>query len=257
MAQHQLHFSKLMDDEITIVHAQLEDLETIATQMYEVMESEHFWDAVEPRAIRPPELIRIQRLAKRMRPWTYQIGSEPIMAIHNPTGAIMGFALWHAPCARGLYPTSYPGLPGHTFPNNFAPSFSRDSRDVGPPLKWDVREGWSKQAMDEMWSGVTPAWQDRFAALDLARLRIMGERPHWYVGPLYVKKEWRGRGVASKLLRWGQSRALVQKLLGMTGELPPSFKDTSCYLETTPVARGLCVRAGFKEVEDTVMIWTP
>ncbi|KAK4706063.1 hypothetical protein P7C70_g116, partial [Phenoliferia sp. Uapishka_3] len=53
----------------------------------------------------------------------------------------------------------------------------------------------------EAWSGVNENWEPLWAKWDEIRADIMGEIPHYYLAPLWVKPEYQQKGVAAKLLK--------------------------------------------------------
>lgn len=73
-----------------------------------------------------------------------------------------------------------------------------------------------------------------FGTLTAAHERIMGDRPHWYLGLIGVRKEFTGKGAAGAMMRWGVERADQDGL--------------PCFLEATPGARGMYEKYGFRVV---------
>jgi GNAT superfamily N-acetyltransferase len=169
----------------------------------------------------------------------------------------IGFALWHAPGLPGQYPSTYPRVPGHSFPSTFPPNFMRDSRDVAVALGWNHVEGWNAEHIEVMWAGVNDGWHDMCIEREVLRAQLMGERLHWYVGPLYVVPQWQVRGVSSRLMRWGQEQILEQRRRAEAGELDAGYKETCCYLESAASARAVYLHIGFKEVQGNVLVWAP
>ncbi|KAI5461565.1 acyl-CoA N-acyltransferase [Mariannaea sp. PMI_226] len=74
-----------------------------------------------------------------------------------------------------------------------------------------------------------------FGALTEAHKRVMGDRPHWYLELIGVRKEWMGKGVASAMMRWGVERADEDGL--------------PCFLEATPEGRGMYEKYGFRVLD--------
>ncbi|KAI5857482.1 acyl-CoA N-acyltransferase [Durotheca rogersii] len=52
---------------------------------------------------------------------------------------------------------------------------------------------------------------------------IMGERPHWYLEILGVRKEYQGRGVGRRLVEWGVSKADEDGVEGFLAASPFGF----------------------------------
>ncbi|KAI1372842.1 acyl-CoA N-acyltransferase [Hypoxylon crocopeplum] len=49
--------------------------------------------------------------------------------------------------------------------------------------------------------------EEVFGAIEKKHKEIMGDRPHWYLEILGVRKEFQGKGLGKQLLQWGLSRA--------------------------------------------------
>lgn len=73
-----------------------------------------------------------------------------------------------------------------------------------------------------------------FTAMAKAHERIMGDKPHWYLELVAVRKDWIGKGAASPLMRWGVEQADID--------------GTPCFLEGTPNARAMYEKYGFRVV---------
>ncbi|CAG7940273.1 unnamed protein product [Penicillium nalgiovense] len=63
----------------------------------------------------------------------------------------------------------------------------------------------------------------------------MGERPHYYLDMLGVQDSYQGRGLGSKLLKWGLTRADAEGL--------------EVYLSASPAGKPLYEKNGFREVD--------
>lgn len=75
--------------------------------------------------------------------------------------------------------------------------------------------------------------------LEKKRQAVMGGGRFWFLHILVVKPEWQGRGAGRMMVRWGTERA--------DGEGLP------CYVDSTPVAKGVYERYGFEEVDRLVI----
>lgn len=186
---------------------------------------------------------RISRFAKRIRPWATQSGYYLIKANLASTGEFAGFALWYAANQPELYhgikfPKQYAQYPGIAFPDTWVPCGFRVDLNSTDALDWKTQQGWSNEDLKEMHAHVnTETWSAEFRGSETVRLEEMGSRPHWYLAPLAVLEEYRGKGVGSALLYWG-----IQQAEAGETKLP-------IYLEAFPNARPVYLHAGFKSQE--------
>ncbi|CEL11001.1 hypothetical protein ASPCAL14108 [Aspergillus calidoustus] len=75
-----------------------------------------------------------------------------------------------------------------------------------------------------------------FGRLEKERVNAMGNRPHYYLDMLGTRPEFNGRGLASKLLQWGLSRADEKKVM--------------TFLVSTPQGKRLYERYGFETLAE-------
>ncbi|KAJ0421510.1 acyl-CoA N-acyltransferase [Aspergillus carlsbadensis] len=75
-----------------------------------------------------------------------------------------------------------------------------------------------------------------FNRLERERLAGTGSKPHYYLDMLGTRPEFNGRGLGSKLLRWGLSRADEEKVM--------------TFLVSTPQGKRLYERYGFETVAE-------
>lgn len=176
-----------------------------------------WWSKNEPPPQRPSSPTRRTRFASRYRPWLQHPHYHAIKAVHTPTNTLLGFAGWNSPSHMSL-PESQGG-----FTNMFRGS-THERLGLAAP-GWEESEGWR---------GVDVAvFEGELAFYDRVRREEVGERPHWYLAPFFVKEEFRGRGVGAVLMRWGVERA--------------DAEGCECYLEALPNARPVYLRFGFGE----------
>ncbi|KAJ5591939.1 uncharacterized protein N7459_002308 [Penicillium hispanicum] len=92
--------------------------------------------------------------------------------------------------------------------------------------------------------GSAPGWPassdqelcDRFfGTMDAYHRRLMGDRPHYYLEILGVDPSYQGRGLASKLLKWGLARA--------------DEEGVEVYLSSSPEGRPVYEKYGFQSLE--------
>jgi len=78
--------------------------------------------------------------------------------------------------------------------------------------------------------------------IEKAKKEILGKEEHrvWYLASLAVDPDFKGKGIASKLVKWGISKA---EEVGLPA-----------YLESSPAAVGLYRRLGFKELRKLSLI---
>ncbi|UNI18580.1 hypothetical protein JDV02_004838 [Purpureocillium takamizusanense] len=113
-------------------------------------------------------------------------------------------------------------------------------------VKW-VAPGAPPHDFSEDGGGYPPDGLPDVAALYYKRLfeghrRCVGDRPHWYLDMVGVRREVMGRGAARQLLDWGLQRA--------------ARDGVPCFVESTGDARAFYERFGFSEV-DRMSVDTP
>ena len=143
----------------------------------------------------------------------------------------MGIALWVENGKHPIFPTTYPGFSGLKFPSTFAPCPFRD--DLVGPLGFDKKLGWSNDDVKEMYDHHSPAWFQEYQKYDTGRVKEMGDRPHWYLAPVCVSKEYRAAGVGKALMMYG-----IQKADAADAPL-------HCVLEALPNAQPVYLHFGF------------
>ena len=74
-----------------------------------------------------------------------------------------------------------------------------------------------------------------FEMMDRKHAEHLGDRPHWTLGFLAVRRAWQGRGVARPLLAWGLARADRDRL--------------PAYVQASPRAVPVYRRAGFEQID--------
>ncbi|KAJ5926243.1 hypothetical protein N7516_008016 [Penicillium verrucosum] len=74
-----------------------------------------------------------------------------------------------------------------------------------------------------------------FHGMEARHEKWMGERPHYYLDILAVHPSQQGKGLGSKLLKWGLTRADAEGL--------------EVYLSASPAGRPLYLKYGFREVD--------
>ncbi|PWY94580.1 acyl-CoA N-acyltransferase [Aspergillus sclerotioniger CBS 115572] len=75
-----------------------------------------------------------------------------------------------------------------------------------------------------------------FQGMDSERTRIMGEKEYFYLDLLGTRPEFNGKGIGSRLLRWGLERA--------------DAAGVDTFLSSTPQGRRLYERYGFRMVHE-------
>jgi GNAT superfamily N-acetyltransferase len=78
-----------------------------------------------------------------------------------------------------------------------------------------------------------------FGGLFSAHERLMGRKPHWYLELVATRPEFRGKGAAGMLLRWGLERA--------------DRDGVEAYLEASPEGKPIYEHFGFGELESMVI----
>ncbi|KAL9092217.1 MAG: hypothetical protein Q9159_000976 [Coniocarpon cinnabarinum] len=222
--------NRLRNDRIQILPVEQRDLVEVAKLIYDAFPPV-FWDEIEDVSKRPPLAGRCKLLAKHLSPVLQTAGYHVIKAVDADTQNIMGTAVWMENGQHSGFPTSFGGLPEVTFPTHFVPTTLRD--DLIGPLAWDRKMKWSQGEVKEMYAHHTPAWTEELRGYDIGRVKEMGDRPHWYLAPLCVKKEYRAMGVGKALMSYGLDKADMAD--------PPLH----CVLETLPNVRPVYYHLGF------------
>ena len=115
------------------------------------LEFKRWWDKYESKENRPPEEVRIQRLAKRFKPWLSQEGAYLAVARLVETGKVVGFAGWQST---------------HESKNSkgLINLFRRDAVHL---LGFDKREGWSDKEVKECWEAIqVEPWEKQWIEYD-------------------------------------------------------------------------------------------
>ncbi|KAH9863041.1 hypothetical protein IAQ61_009316 [Plenodomus lingam] len=208
---------RLADSDISIEPCVPSDAEKIAEGLYLAF-PESWWDQKEPPALRPPQPIRIQRMATRLLPSLTHPHMKWIKAVLTHTHETIGIAGWMAP-------SNHPSV--H---NIFR-------RSAAEHYGWRERMGWSEAAVEEMWRHTDDEeWSVRFARDDETRRDVMGGERHWYLAPLVTWPGYQGRGVGRRLLGWAMEQA------------DRTVPVTPLYLESAPSARAVYLHCGFVPV---------
>lgn len=77
------------------------------------------------------------------------------------------------------------------------------------------------------------AFADKFfGAMSDSHKKIMGDRPHWYLELIVVKKEYQGKGAGGLMIRYGVEKA--------------DEAEVEAYLDASPSGRPVYERYGFK-----------
>ncbi|KAF2844982.1 hypothetical protein T440DRAFT_297360 [Plenodomus tracheiphilus IPT5] len=205
---------RLPDVDITLKPCDASDAEKIAEGLYAAFPPT-WWDKKEPPALRPAnDIIRVQRMAKRLLPSLSYPHMKWMKAVLTSTNETIGVAGWMAP--------SNPGI--HNI-------FRRSAIDY---YSWRQSMGWTDQEVDEMWSHTDDeAWSVTFGTDDETREEVLGGERHWYLAPLLTWPGWQGKGVGKRLLTWAIEQA--------DGTDPV----TPLYLESAPTARAVYMHCGF------------
>lgn len=132
-----------------------------ASTFYESFPAE-WWAKHEPPSKRPPEHIRVARMAKRHKPFLRKAGARFTVARLASTGEVVGFAGWQQTPASG------------------GPIMNLYRRAAVDELRFAEQEGWTQEEVREMWEAVdTESWDADFAPGDATRKENMGDEPHW------------------------------------------------------------------------------
>ncbi|GAA6010328.1 hypothetical protein JCM10207_005176 [Rhodosporidiobolus poonsookiae] len=172
---------------------------------------ERLYGDVEPLSIRAPLPDRIRRFATRLRP----LLDRPSVLIEKATVAgadgkpvVAAVAFWH--------------LPG-------APVDNCQKRDASRMVDETDEEKEAYIGFDwEKWNGML----DKY---DEVRKRVMGDEPHWYLGPFWTHPSYQGQGIGGQLLRHA---------ISLAGSDP-------MYLEASPAGQPVYARYGWERIEGT------
>ncbi|GAA6053485.1 hypothetical protein JCM3770_000290 [Rhodotorula araucariae] len=185
---------------------------------------ERLYGLIEPLSIRADTAIRYRRAAARLlalidRPEVLVVKATVPAPGDAPTCSSVnaGMAFWHRPGA---------------------PVTNTQKRDI-------ARMADETDEERDAWEGVDwKAWNGMLDKFDEVRQRIMGDEPHWYLGPLWTHPDYQGQGIGSALLRHAIALADATE--------PP----TAMYLEASPAGQPVYARHGWERVEgtETVMI---
>lgn len=170
--------------------------------------------------MRPSKEIREQRLAKRLEAFVLNPHLvHSLKAVDVKTGELMGFAGWHVPVPKEDFVNMW-SVPSHV---------QRGLRE---------QPGWSQEDVEEMWKGVlTEKYNAEFDMYDKVRAEEMGDEQHWFLAPLFVFEQFRGRGVGSLLMQYAIDLADRHD--------PPQ----AMVLEAMPNARPVYMHYGFEPPE--------
>jgi hypothetical protein len=109
----------------------------------------------------PAMNIRVERFAKRMKPWLSSPHGKWIKAtlVEEPN-KVIGHAGWLTPNSNHVV-------------NHWR-------RDAAEKLGWSEQEGWTTEEENALWSHVNiEAWQAGFVGMDETREELMRGEPHW------------------------------------------------------------------------------
>ncbi|RHZ60847.1 hypothetical protein CDV55_105960 [Aspergillus turcosus] len=153
--------------------------------------------------------------------WTAQFTSfitsphkTVLKIINSADGAIVAFAVWQLP--------AQPSKDGHE-KGLHSQSHSHSGGEYHYPASSD------KELCALFFTG-----------MEEMRRRIMRRRPHYYLEMLGTRPGYHGRGLASRLLRWGLERADEVGL--------------ETYLSSSPAGRPLYEKYGFRVVEEREVV---
>ncbi|GAA5890866.1 hypothetical protein JCM6882_008839 [Rhodosporidiobolus microsporus] len=175
---------------------------------------ERIYADVEPLPSRARFDTRVSRFARRVRP----LVDRPDILIHKATIPVLSertgkpvvgaLAFWH--------------LPGAAVDNV---QKNTEEQAVADPEAFEGYD-WKK-------------WNEMLEKYDVVRRRVMGNTPHWYLGPLWTHPDYQGQGLAGQLLRHAISLADAAD--------PPE----AMYLEASPAGMPVYARYGWERIEGT------
>ncbi|BGP37783.1 hypothetical protein JCM10449v2_001705 [Rhodotorula kratochvilovae] len=188
------------------------DLTDVAAGCYEAFPT--FYAPLEPEYRRPPHDVRVRRFAHRLRKVLaspHVVATKAVLASAPEQGALVGLALWHRP-----------GAPIRNMKRR--------------ALLGDAPEGESDEDK-EAWEHVDlAAWEKGWREWDEMRERIMGDTPHWYLAPIWVRPEYQ---------RFGIGKALMQEVIDLCDAQSP---PTPIFLEADKRGRPMYEKLGFEAV---------
>jgi hypothetical protein len=116
---------------------------------------------MEPPNNVPAIEVRVERFAKRMKPWlSSPYGRWMKATLVGEPNVVIGHAGWLTPSR-----------------NHVTSHWRKDAADK---LGWIVQEGWTADEEDILWSHVDlEAWQASFIEMDEIREELMRDEPHW------------------------------------------------------------------------------
>ncbi|EOA81759.1 uncharacterized protein SETTUDRAFT_98254 [Exserohilum turcica Et28A] len=215
---------RLEDGDIRIEICTVNDADTIAQGLHACY-GEESWARKEPQELRPAEPIRRQRLVQRLMPVLAHGQFTFLKAVLASTGETVGAACW-----------------GHPDTKTTHDAFRRSAL---AHYGWQSSLGLSDTVVDQMWSGVSSDWESGLEQDDEERARVMQGEAHWYLALLITWPAFQGRGVASRLIRWGLQRA------------DRGDKATPVYLKTSMKGREVYRHYGFAGVGESSMVRRP
>lgn len=241
--------ARIPTSSISISALQEADLGAVASLLHSAF-PDWWWRKHELPASQPAPDVRNARLATRLAVFLHH--PDLIGVVAHVDGEFAGFAGWHVPRLDTTAPAinAFSDVPPSFVPCHFRKPFT----DEVLPSKL----GLSQQEWDEVWAGVDVESIGReFDGYDATRLKVMGNRPHWFLAPLIVEEKFRGRGVGAALMKWGceyaddgvvgrpgKERSKVPHANGKGPEKP-----TPMFLDAFPNARPVYARFGFVGVE--------
>ncbi|GAA6013633.1 hypothetical protein JCM11491_002734 [Sporobolomyces phaffii] len=181
-------------------------LTAFGTRMYEELE---------PPATRAAPEVRYRRFALRHSRLLDLPSERPMIAkVREPDGTdhIAGCAWWH--------------VPGSRIDNEQKRRVARMSEETEAEADSWADFDWEK-------------WTDMLDKYDRVRKAIMGDEPHWYVGPVWTHPRYQGQGIAS---------ALLEETIAVADSTKP---PTPMYLEASPAGQPVYAKLGWVRIEGT------
>lgn len=164
---------------------------------------------------------RMSRIRKRLQSpdWHYVLAT---IVSAEARGKVVGFAGWMAPPPQENI-TEQKQVESAVESQTQQPSSAIDDEDKPDFIDMD-------------------AFKHANEVIDKAKKEILGNEEHrvWYLASLAVDPDFKGKGIASKLVQWGIAKAEEAGL--------------PAYLESSPAAVGLYRRLGFKELRELSVI---
>lgn len=128
---------------------------------------EVWWSQYEPHSRRPPQEVRVERLAKRFKPLlAHHATFTFLVAKIKETGEFAGAAGWHHPVPGGFSKNMWLcDIPGS---------------DWGPLRGWYSGVEYGKGELEELWEAVeVQLFASKFEMYEMWRRDIMGGEAHW------------------------------------------------------------------------------